>query len=148
MGGGSEVVSHVDEALTGHATPAVVAGGDAFGCCAAPEEGVLFGAPVRVWVARGIVILARCAGGRGGGVDGFVHVVPGGRVEDVVVGVGFGLGEDGAKDIGGFEGGGGEVEAVKVGQIGLVAYICGEGPVGDELAKGVWGDAACADVRL
>lgn len=87
------VVGEVDEALARHALPCAV-GGDAFGGGAAPEEGVLLGGEGGVRVSRVGVVFH------------FVHVVPGGRVEDVGVAVGFALREDGERGVRGFEGGG------------------------------------------
>ena len=129
--GSGAVGEEVDEALAGHALPGA-GGGDAFGGGAAPEERVLFVREGRVRV------------GVAGGVLDFVHVVPGGGVEDVGVAVGFALREDGEGVVCGFEGGGGEVEAVKVGEVGLVAGRGGEGPVAEEGAEGVRGDAGRA----
>ena len=101
--GGGAVIGEVDEALARHAFPGA-GGGDAFGGGAAPEEGVLF-------VGEGRVGVWGRVGGRGG-VFYFVHIVPRGGVEDVGVAVGFALREDGEGVACGFEGGGGEVEAV------------------------------------
>lgn len=81
----------------------------------------------------------------GGGVEDFVDVVPGGRVEDVGESAGFALGEDGEELGGGAEGGGAEVEPVEVAEVGLVAWGGGEGPVAEEDALGVWGRAGEAE---
>lgn len=102
----------MDEPLAGHALPFAEAG-EAFRGGTSPEEGVAF------LGERWVVVQV---GGVGGGrVHGFVHVVPGRRVADVSVAVCFGLGEDRVEGMGGFEGGGGEVEAVEVSEVGLVA---------------------------
>lgn len=114
--GCGEVVGEVDEALAHHAFPGAVAR-DAFGGGAAPEEGVFFFSERRVWVFVG------------GVVGDFVDVVPRGGVEDVGVAGDFALGEDGEELMGGFEGGGAEVEAVEVAEVGLMAGGGGEGPV-------------------
>ena len=119
QGGGcgvGEVVGEVDEALARHAFPGAVAG-DAFGGGAAPEEGVFFFGEGRVGVVGGWV------------VGDLVDVVPGGWVDDVGVAVDFALGEDGEELVGGLEGGGAEVEAVEVAEVGLMAGGAGEGPV-------------------
>ena len=129
------VVREVDETLTRHALPGA-GRGDAFGGGAAPEEGVLFVGEGRVWVRGGGVVA--------GGVFYFVHVVPGGGVEDVGVAVGFALREDGEGVVRCFEGGGREVEAVQVGEVGLVTGRGGEGPVAEEGAEGVGGGAGGA----
>ncbi len=130
--GGGEVVGEVDEALARHAFPGAVAG-DAFGGCTAPEEGVLF-------VGEGGVRMVV-----GGVVGDLVDVVPGRGVEDVGVAGDFALGEDGEELVGGFEGGGAEVEAVEVAEVGLVAGRGGEGPVAEKDAEGVRGSAGCAE---
>lgn len=106
----------MDEALARHAFPGAVAG-DAFRGGAAPEEGVFFVGEGRVWVFVG------------GIVGDFVHVVPGGGIEDVGVAGDFALGEDREELVGGFEGGGAEVEAVEVAEVGLMAGGGGEGPI-------------------
>ena len=120
----------MDESLAGHPLPGTEAG-DAFGGGAAPEEGVCFLREGGVGMVVGGV----------GGVDDFVDVVPGGRVKDVGEAAGFALGEDGEELGGGAEGGGAEVEAVEVAEVGLVAWGGGEGPVAEEDAMGVWGRA-------
>lgn len=130
------VIGEMHEPLACHAFPFAEAG-EALGGGAAPEEGFLF------LGERGVVVGVRGVGG--GRVDGFVDVVPGGGVADVGVAVCFGLGEDGVEGAGGLEGGGGEVEAVEVGEVGLVAGGGGEGPVGEEDAGGVGGEAGGAE---
>lgn len=124
-GGLGEVVGEVDEALAAHAFPGAVAG-DAFGGAAAPEEGVFFGGEGGVGV-----------GGVGGGVGHFVDVVPGGGVEDVGEAGDFALREYGQELVGCLEGGGAEVEAVEVAEIGLVAGGGAEGPVAEEGSLGM-----------
>lgn len=106
----------MDEALSSHAFPGAVAG-DSFRGGAAPEEGVFFFGEGRVWVLFvGIV-------------GDFVDVVPRGGVEDIGVAGDFALGEDWEELMGGFEGGGAEVEAVEVAKVGLMAGAGGEGPI-------------------
>lgn len=106
----------MDETLAGHSFPGAVAR-DAFGCGAAPEEGVFFFGEWWVWM------FVRCA------VVDFVDVIPRGGIEYVSVAVNFALGEDWEEPMRGFEGRRAEVEAVEVAEVRLMAGGGGERPV-------------------
>ena len=114
----------MDQALSGHAFPFAVLA-EAFGCRAAPEEGGFF---VDVgWVGEVF----------GGFVFHFVHVVPRTWIEDVIETRCPALAEDGEEALGDFERGGGEVESVEVGKIGLMAGVEGLVPVPHKLVQGM-----------
>lgn len=136
IGRGGMVIRKMHKPLSCHSLP-FSESGEPLGSRAAPEHDVFLFCPGRVveW-GRGV--------GRGR-VDGFVDVVPGGRVADVGIARSFGLGEYRVEGVGGFEGSGGEVEAVEVGEVGLVAGGGGEGPVGEEDSLGVRGCAGGAE---
>lgn len=139
MGGGGvgDGVSVVNEALARHAAPLAGAGRDTFGGGATPEEDVLFFSEGRIGMFATVVGV--------GVIVRFVQVVPGGRVENVVEGVGFGLGEDGVQLVRAFVRGGGDIKPVEVGQVGLVTDVGGQGPVGEEGAKGMRSGAGGAE---
>lgn len=128
--GESVVVCEMDKTLASHAFPVAVAG-DAFGGGAAPEKGVLFFVKGRILSGGSII-------------EDFVDVVPGAGVEDVCIAVRFALGEDGEEVVGIFEGRGGEIETMEVGEVGLVAGAGGEGPIAKKEAVGVGGCAGGA----
>ncbi len=117
-GGESVVVNKVHETLARHAFPVAVAG-DTFGGGAAPEERVFF------FCKRGIL-------GWGGVVKDFIDIIPSTWVKDVCVPVGFTLGKDGEKIVRIFKGGRGEVEAMEVGEVGLVAGGGRESPIAEK----------------
>lgn len=129
---GGEIVGQVDETLARHAFPGAVAG-DAFGGGAAPEQGAFFFGKRRVWMFIGRVVID------------FVHVVPRRGVEYVSIAVDFALGEDREELMGGLEGRGAEVEAVKVAKVRLMTWGGGEGPVAQKDAVGVRCKARCAE---
>ena len=88
-----QVVGHVDKTLASHAPPGMIAGGDAFRSRSSPEEGVLLLFVVRIGKAGLVGIAAMLATGFARSINGFVHVVPGGWIQDVVEPVCLGLGK-------------------------------------------------------
>lgn len=126
------IVGKVDEPLTCHSFPGCISG-EAFGCGAPPEEAILFGSKSKIWVGAGWLVFD------------FVDVIPGRWVEDVGITMGLALRKDREQSVGGFEGGRTEVEAMKVGQIRLMAGRCGEGPVLEEDPVGVGSCARSAE---
>lgn len=130
MGG---VVGEVNEALAGHALPRCVLG-KPFGGGASPEESVFLGGERVVGIRIGWCVFY------------LVYIVPGRRVADIGVAVNFALGEDGEKLVRGFECARAKVEAMEMGEVGLVAGICRQCPVAQKQAMGVRGCAGSAKV--
>ncbi len=97
----------------------------------------------------GVIVFG--AGRAAGGcriVDHFIHVIPRRRIEDVVVAVWFRLREHGHQLVRGFECCGGEVEAVQVCHVRLVADISCIAPVREKLAERMRCHALAAEVRV
>lgn len=126
------IVRKVDETLARHSFPSGVFG-EAFGCGAPPEKAVFFGSKGKVWVGGGRLVFD------------FVDVIPGRRVADVGIALGLALRKDREQRVRGFECGRAEVEAMKVGEIRLMAGGCGEGPVLEEDPIGVGSGAKGAE---
>ena len=102
------------EALALHSLPGAT-DSEAFRCSATPEDGAIF-------LGIGHVVADI--------VGHLVFVVPWRREDDVVECWDLRLGEDGKRLFGWFEGGGRQVEAMEVGEVGLVAEGARECPVG------------------